>query len=472
MKQSIWFGIGGVALLVTLLFSPLAAQGPGEDGPASGPVGSTDDDTDDMETPDVEKFTPYPGPLGRVDDRLPHGACSTCFTVPGLGDNGQYQIFEALTVNDEEILIQRMIPNPSSAVVNDEDAETYDEELDEKVWYIGDQAYVGPTDTERWADTAPLATIALKRIQFKHRASIMNIPGVHRFGIGTHGFVVGLDPTQASNSEKIPLSLDGVSVTVELEGRATAAAHHTTRFRPVPVGAGIGVKVYTLNNQQYAFKGTIGPTVVRNRSNIGTCCQLWSLTAAHVVKEYPHSENPAPGTQAVYQPWGQWSKADQIGTIAHTFRLWPCSTTIDPFCSRVSTRRNPVVVNNTLTRPDIAAIDYDPFGNYQSALRDPEGKNPIRHLQMSATRSVDGPAGKIFRARRNHKHQMWGSHTPGGPVGKVRAVNEEVNVRMGRGSYLTYRVCCLNRLEVPGIQGDSGALERVRDFGTSPQPTV
>ena len=33
-----------------------------------------------------------------------------------------------------------------------------------------------------------------------------------------------------------------------------------------------------------------------------------------------------------------------------------------------------------------------------------------------------------------------------------------VNITMGRGNYTTYRICCLNRLEVQGSPGDSGAL--------------
>ena len=237
-----------------------------------------------------------------------------------------------------------------------------------------------------------------------------------------------------------------------------AASHHTTKFRPVPVGAGIGVPTYKIGKVQYGFHGTVGPHVVRNAEDVGTCCQMWSLTAGHVVKEFPHSDNPLPGTRAVYQPWGTLSAEARIGYIAHTFKLYPCSTVTDPFCWRQSTRRNPVFVNRTTIRPDIAAIDYIPMGDFQSVLNTPSGKNPTRRLQQSATRAIDGPAGKIITAKKGYKHQLWGARNPGGALGTVRQINELTNITMGRGNYTTYRICCLNRLEVPGSPGDSGAL--------------
>lgn len=456
MRRSIWFGIGSVMFFCLLLGSLVLAQM--DDLFNDGPTGTTDDGTTRENTvPGADEWDPYPGPLGRVDDRLPHGACPTCFTAPGLGD-GRYQIFERLEVGGEEVLIQRMIPNPSAAVVSEALEDEIDEETGERIWYIGDQGFVGPTDEERWADEAPLSTIALKRIQMRHAPSIMSIPGVHRFGIGATGFVVGLHPEQALSTEQIPLSLDGIPVTVELANPIQPAAHHRTRLRPVPTGAGIGVKVYPLSGGRWGvFSGTVGPHVVRNAENVGTCCQLWGLTAGHVVKEYPHSSNPVPGTQAIYQPYGQWSASDIVGYVAHTFRLWACSTVTDPFCLRESTRQNPVPVNRTTTRPDIAAIDYLPFGDFQPPWND-DAITPTRKLQYSATASFDGSAGKIFSARKKHRHQLWGSRTPGGPLGRVRQVNEMVNITMGRGNYTTYRICCLNRLELAGQEGDSGSL--------------
>ena len=463
--------ISSISTLVLALFlwSPLSAQMgddllDGTDG-KNGPVGGVDDETDEPDpaddaapvAPGAEAFAPYPGPLGRVDDRLPHGACATCFTVPGLGD-GRYQIFERLDVNGEEVLIQRMIPNPSPAIVNEAVEEERDEETGERIWYIGDQGFVGPTDEERWAATAPLSTIALKRIQMRHLSSIMSITGVHQFGIGTTGFVVGLHPEHALNTDRIPLSLDGVPVTVELIDPIQAAAHDTTRLRPVPSGAGIGVPVARVSGTRwYMHYGTLGPHVVRNASDVGTCCQVWGLTAGHTVKDYPHSSNPTPGTRAVYQPVNTLSASARIGYVAHVFRLWTCSTVTDPFCWRESTRQNPVPINSTLTRPDIAAIDYLPYGDFQPPW-DADAITPVRHLQYSATAYHDGPAGKIFEARRRHRHQMWGSRTPGGAVGRVAAVNMVANIIMGRGNAYTYRMCCLNRLNLNGQGADSGAL--------------
>jgi len=465
MRQ-IWLGIGS-ALLFLILLTPLSAQMvPGDS--ELGPIGNVNDtDTPPPSTdpekgpiPDVEEnFDSYPGPIGRVDDRLPHGACDTCFTVPGLGE-GQYQIFERMEVEGKEILIPRKIANPAPAVVNEELSD--DEEADEDVWYIGTQGYIGPQDTEKWADTAPLSTIALKRIQMKHAPSILRITGVHRFGINDTGFVVGLTPEHALSADQIPLSLDNVPVLVELEDPGEMAAHHTTKLRPVPVGAGIGVPVsqqYPGSNYWTFHSGTVGPHVVRNASDVGDCCQLWSLTAGHVVKSTPDASNPIPGTRKVYQPWGGPYNADtHIGYVAHVFRLRSCSTVTDPYCNRQSSSQPPVPINSTLTRPDIAAIDYLPFGDFQaSPFNDPTGKNPVRHLQSSATGWVDGPAGKIFEPRKGHRHKMWGSRTPAGRVGKVQSINDIVTLRLG-DLHKRFRICCLNRLTLPGIRGDSGAL--------------
>ena len=227
----------------------------------------------------------------RADDRLPHGACKTCFTVPGLKD-GRYQIFERLEVAGEEILIPRMIPNPSPAMVNESPEPEIDDETGERIWYIGDQGHVGPTDE------APLSTIKLKRIQMRHMPSIMSIKGVHRLGIGATGFVVGLDPVHAENADQIPLSLDNVPVTVELAARLQAAAHHTVEFCPVPVGAGFGVKVYPLSGNRWGvYSGTIGPHVVRNADDVGTCCPAlvphrWSCREGVPTQLESHAGNP------------------------------------------------------------------------------------------------------------------------------------------------------------------------------------
>ena len=99
-----------------------------------------------------------------------------------------------------------------------------------------------------------------------------------------------------------------------------------------------------------------------------------------------------------------------------------------------------------------------PYGDIQpSPFNDPTGKNPVRHLQYGASSFLDGPAGKIFEARKSHRHQMWGARTPGGPVGRVLEVNSTANIGLGPVGK-RYRICCLNRVALPGIRGDSGAL--------------
>ena len=211
-----WYGALGL-LIVLFLLSPLSAQmgglmdndggrrgpgGPGEPGGPTGPVGDTGGVTDD----DAETDVPTPGPLssdvgpiGRVDERMAHSECDTCFTVPGIDD---YQIFESVTVDEEEVIIPRLVPNPAPIQADEGVRKRIDEETGEDIWYIGKQAYVGPTDEDYWSDEAPLTTIELKRIKTKYEKTIMSIPGVHGFGIGPAGFLVSLEPEQALNAEK------------------------------------------------------------------------------------------------------------------------------------------------------------------------------------------------------------------------------------------------------------------------------
>ena len=130
-----------VSLVAYAQFDDTGAVGRIDDGDSSPPPGPTSGPF-----PGDDETQAYPGPIGRVDERLPHPECDTCFTVPGLGE-GRYQIFELMGDDDAEIIIPRMIPNPTPARVSESVTEV-DKETGEAVWYIGDQAFVGPTDED------------------------------------------------------------------------------------------------------------------------------------------------------------------------------------------------------------------------------------------------------------------------------------------------------------------------------------
>ena len=169
------------------------------------------------------------GPAARVEERRPHPACARCFTLP---NHNPYAIYEyvASEHTDGARIIPRAIPNPAPAIKAraDYDPEiggSYDVETGERVWYIGTQGFVGPTDEERWSPDLPVSTIEMKRIQARHRDAIFRLEGVHSFGMGPYGFVVGVLPgTSEVEQARVPTSLEGVPVTVEERPRAPGAA--------------------------------------------------------------------------------------------------------------------------------------------------------------------------------------------------------------------------------------------------------
>lgn len=167
------------------------------------------------------------GPLGRVDNYLPHEACDMCFTMPEYNEYQIYEYVKSSDVPDGAIIIPRMIPNPAPEIKEREDYDPdtggyYDEEDGEWTWYIGDQGFVGPTDEEKWSPNLPVSTIEMKRIQARHTSRIMGIHGVHGFGIGTEGFVVDLLSRHKDNRKLIPDTLEGIPVEVRLtSGLAT-----------------------------------------------------------------------------------------------------------------------------------------------------------------------------------------------------------------------------------------------------------
>lgn len=248
MKQRFWwYSVGGI-VSVFIALAPLSAHGNDsllEIEDTAGPVGNVEEGSPDATDPvtttpgwkDLEGY----GLAGQVSEREPHDACDMCFTVPS-GSN-EYQIYEYVETDgpDGARIVSRMIPNPAPPQVN-EIRPTVDAE-GEKIWYIGTQGYVGPTDEEKWADDAPLSTIELIRIQERHHTEVMTIPGVRSYGIGGAGFLVTLDEKHAQNIDLIPDELEGVPVTVEIDkgGDVVAWNLHSDTFRPLPASASIGL---------------------------------------------------------------------------------------------------------------------------------------------------------------------------------------------------------------------------------------
>lgn len=200
----------------------------------------------------ITNLDEYPGPLGRVDERVLDPECPRCFTVPGFSGSQKYQIFESIVVNDREHIIAREIPNPAP-LAEGEERPTVDAETGDPIWYIGRQGFTGPTDEEKFSDAHPFTKIDMLRIKFGHEDALFAVPGVHGFGIGVDGFEVYMSPDEAkTHASQIPRTIEGVPVKIIVEG-LPELSNHSTRFRPVPVGAGIGSRWWN---------GPLGPHVV------------------------------------------------------------------------------------------------------------------------------------------------------------------------------------------------------------------
>lgn len=438
-----------VVLFALLCFPAILFAESSIDGPSgSGSVGVTD--SGDSEAgrptePGAEEFSPAPGLLGRVDDRDPHPACETCFTVPGVGDG--YAVFERLGLGDDEILLPRRIPNPAP-VQDSERRPLVDEETGEDIWYIGTQGFIGPTDEDYWSEGAPRPTIALKRIQMRHVDAILGIPGVHAFGIGPLGFVVQIDPIDADQAEAVPSMIENVPVTVELTEMATLHNHITTRFRPIPAGAGIAVRIPTPTGGTVIGGGTLGPHVVRDTPIVSSCCTIWSLTAAHVVQYEVSDPAPAPASRFVYQPYSSSPpSSDFVGSVAHAFRLSSCSPI--EYCE------SSAATNWTHINPDIAAVD---MGHYSYPSNTPVGTDPTRRLQKSGTATdyINGPSGRIREAEYGHKHKVWGAQAQYQTVYVIGLNTCSIVENDNTGTL--YRICGMNRVGLGSYSGDSGSL--------------
>ena len=433
------------ALSLCLGFAiPVLAQeggtGVGDDSvhgpPGDNPFASTD--------------SPYAGPLGQVDNRNPHDACDTCFTIPGIGKG--YTIFESVPLSDDsEHLILRQIPNPAP-LADDEERPTVDEG-GESLWYIGTQAYSGPQDT----DIAPGTTkrmIDLKRIRARNETAIQALPGVHGLGIVQGGFGVWMLP--GYGHIVVPKTIEGVPVQVFVEDPPALQGHQDTWFRPIPIGAGFNAYEGGVSGS-WIGGGTLGPHIVRY---IQGCCQIWSLTAAHIVKHILDDPSPPAGDVRIYQP-------DRIGGtlagyVAHMFELERCGTIHDNDCFYAN-----AVTNYMTVTPDVAAIDLLPYNVQQSPwYNTPTGTDPVRRLTTDHDSYKNGPSGVIRTATPGQWVKMWGAYS--GPIeGSVFAVDRPVVLT---GGQLQFKYCCLTGMNGSPIQGDSGAIVTYK--GTSNRHVV
>lgn len=426
-----WFAIGLVCGCVSFTF---ASDDLLED---TGPPGITDEEalppgTDADWWPALVPNSPYEGPLGQVDNRQANDACENCFTIPGMEDG--YQIFESIPVGeDAEHILLRRVANPAPLEAG-EVRPTVDE-AGEPLWYIGTQAYSGPQDTEIIPGIGR-SMIAVKRIRHRHEAALLAFSGVHGVGITATG--IGVHVLPGHDTSLIPPDVEGIPVEILITPRPVFQHHHTTRFRPVQIGAGIYVSG--------VGGGTLGPHITRNP---GTCCQVWSLTASHVVRTHLDDPVPAPGTLQVHQPTVQATNI--FGYVAHLFRLDPCGTTADDSaCYETGAPLNDMTVN-----PDIAAIDGNPYNTTQpEPYNTPTGTDPIRRLTSSATSYINGPSGRIRVAESGHNLKVWGAY--GGPrTGRVQQVDQTIFPALGGD---VYRLCCLSSMAAATQAGDSGAV--------------
>lgn len=250
----------------------------------------------------LAELTALPPPV------IPSPTCPNCYTnaCPGC-----YHIFEK--VPGTPYVIGREIPNPAPLEPG-EVRPDFDPETGLPIWYIRHQPFVGPTDEEPISPELPIAKIELERIQARHDPEIFSIPGVHGFGIGAKGFIVFLAPNHSESASRIPKELKGIPVEVVLlGGPAVLRSHQGVRYRPAPLGVGVGRVLAGIERRE----GTIMTHIVRNQDSIGFCCVINTLTAGHVTK-HPEDALPVPGaepptvqpgpSQTASAPWGFFIK--------------------------------------------------------------------------------------------------------------------------------------------------------------------
>jgi hypothetical protein len=426
--------IGACIVALPIVFS--RAQQGSAATPLQDPVSATTEEqtTALMETQRQALFT----------NRVPHAACATCFKV---GD-GRYGIYE--DIPSAGVLIPREIPDPAPLEAGEVRPE-FDEE-GEQIWYVGHQGVVGPTDEEPVSKELPVPKIELRRIQARRMAEVFRIRGVHGFGIGARGFVVRLDPQYLKNESRIPIDLEGIPVEVELASTPTFRSHYANHWRPVPISSGIQV----LFANGFVASGTLGPHIVRDGTQPGgiACCQIWSLTASHVVQDFDEPP-PVPGTRRVHQPTyipgsptvGFW------GYVAHSWSALACT----PICHLSS-----APINWTDRTPDVAAIAHISLAHAENPNTFvATGNEPIRKMRFgrNANNQINGPSGLIRTPGIGTKVKVWGTRTDAANAVSVTDIDMAIVVVDPDDAVLkSYKFCCVDRANLLIARGDSGAL--------------
>ncbi len=369
------------------------------------------------------------------NNRVPHPACPNCFKV---AEDNRYGVYEE--VPGTGILIPRKIPDPDLLEVG-ETLPEFDEE-GERIWYIGHQGIVGPTDEDLVSEQLPVPKIELRRIQARHMTAIFTIRGVHGFGIRATGFSVFLDPESSENQKAIPSTLEGIPVEVVTANAPTFRSHFDLYKRPVEIADGI-------QPDGAPGIGTLGPHIVQNSP---TCCKIWSLTASHVVQDL---NAPPPIGKDVYQA-GQIA-GNLWGKVAYSWSNLTCNTVADPNCTRPS-----APVNWTDQTPDIAAIAHIAL-NHMDGPRDdkyvPTGAEPTRKMRYGRSPGsyVNGPSGIMRSPSIGTNLKMWGSHTDANNAKRVTDADLVVVVSTDNQLF-KYKYCCVDRLDILSVDGDSGGL--------------
>jgi hypothetical protein len=199
--------------------------------------------------------------------------------------------------------------------------------------------------------------------------------------------------------------------------------------------------------------GTIGPHAVRDVADIGTCCQIWSLTAGHVIQPTERLPSSAIGGD-VSQGASFW------GTIVWVFQQTRCDSAGDPTCNTSGP------LNDTRFNPDAAAvIRYAPnLDPYPKTPPCQGSSSPTRKMQYGPSSWVHGPSGVIriptfSNCGSVNCLKMWGKHSDA-PLGLLKIAEGQFVVRDMENTMAYYRVGPGDQASYErGTQGgDSGAL--------------
>jgi hypothetical protein len=319
---------------------------------------------------------------------IAHPACLNCYKV----DNGLPGIFERVPGTDH--IISRDIPDPAPLGKREIRPDRHPE-TGEPLWYIGRQAYVGPTDEALVSASLPRPLIEVKRIMSRHQDRLFKIEGVHGVGIGEKGLVVYILPKKSANRRLLPTMAEGVPVHV-VESRIARGQSHTLKYRPVPVAAEF------TSTASYST-GTLGPHVSRDFSDgIGYCCQLYTLTAGHVVQFPGFPNSNVNGQRVIHQPAGS-----PYGYVAYMFQMMPCVGGIFNGCSS----NYPIPINDVRVRPDAAAIGHDGADLFPMTSPCNGAAKPVRRMQDGQSSWKSGPSGTIRIPTLSNCGSSWLSAT-------------------------------------------------------------